>query len=40
LAGRVDDAPLAATAEKTGWNILTQHVRHYRMPDLVVEQGW
>jgi predicted nucleic acid-binding protein len=34
------DALLAATASLTGGRIITQNVRHFMVPGLVVEQGW
>jgi len=36
----VNDAFLAATAMQTGGQIITQNLKHYPMPDLIVKQGW
>jgi predicted nucleic acid-binding protein len=36
----VNDALLAASAATTGGRIVTQNVRHYPMPEVVVEKGW
>ena len=36
----VNDAFLAATAMTTGGKIVTLNVRHYPMPDLVVQRAW
>lgn len=36
----VNDALLAASAAATDGKIVTQNVRHYPMPDVVVEKGW
>ena len=36
----VNDALLAATALIHGGRIVTQNVRHFPMPGLIVERGW
>jgi hypothetical protein len=36
----VNDAILAATVMKTGGKIYCQNIKHYPMPDIVVERGW
>jgi hypothetical protein len=36
----VNDAILAATVMKTGGKLYCQNVKHYPMPDIVVERGW
>ena len=36
----VNDAILAATAKKTGGKIFSLNVRHYPMPDVLVERAW
>jgi predicted nucleic acid-binding protein len=36
----IHDAILAATVMKTGGKIYCQNVKHYPMPDIVVERGW
>ena len=35
-----NDAILAATAQRTGGKIYCLNVKHYPMPDVVVEQAW
>lgn len=36
----INDAILAATVMKNGGKIYCQNVKHYPMPDIVVERGW
>jgi predicted nucleic acid-binding protein len=36
----VNDAILAATVTATGGKIITQNVKHYPMPEVIVEKGW
>jgi predicted nucleic acid-binding protein len=36
----VNDTILAATALTTGGKIITQNVKHYPMPEVIVEKGW
>ena len=35
-----NDAILAATVAITGGSILTQNIRHFPMPEIIVERGW
>lgn len=36
----LNDAILAATVMKTGGKLYCQNVKHYPMPDIIVEKGW
>ena len=36
----VNDAILAATVQKTGGKIYTLNLKHFPMPDIIVEQAW
>jgi len=36
----VNDALLAASAATTGGKIVTRNIRHFPMPDVVVEKAW
>jgi predicted nucleic acid-binding protein len=36
----VNDAILAAIVLTTGGKIISQNVKHYPMPEVVVEKGW
>jgi len=36
----VNDAILAATVVTTGGKLMTQNVKHYPMPEVIVEKGW
>lgn len=36
----INDAILAATVQETGGIIFCQNVKHYPMPDILVQRGW